>query len=67
MTELKVYQKISRRDYPYVVVDIVRNSPSIAVGIHGALAYVDMTVDEALEFVRTNHTDSTITGVTNYV
>lgn len=64
---MKPFVKISNRDYPYIVVDVVRVSPPVGHGMRSCLAYVDMTVDEALEFVKTNHPDQRITGVTQYV
>lgn len=67
MTALKPFVKISRCDYPYVVVDGVRTAPPVAVGMRVALAYTDTDVEGALEKVRELHPDVKITGVTNYV
>lgn len=64
---LKPFVKISRRDYPYVVVDGVRTAPPIAIGMRVALAYVDVDVDGALALVKKLHPDVRITGVTDYV
>lgn len=64
---MKVSERPSDLDYPYVVVEGVRTAPSIAVGMRCALAYVDVDVEGALNTVRSLYPNVTITGVTNYV
>lgn len=66
-TNIEIIESVSARDYPYVVVEGVRIGPPIAVGMHTRLAYVDMTVDEAISFVSKFHTNVQITNVINFV
>jgi hypothetical protein len=64
---IEVVEKITDRDYPYVLVHCVRIAPPIAVGIRDVLGYCEKTVEEALEFVARIHPEMEVFRVVNYI